>query len=178
MVMHAVIYACLELRAAHKLEAAMIDRVTVTGDALLEKRADRIETNARDTRVSTHHAAAAAFLWGRAGIAEFSDPKAMSDEAAAFRSKVSAQRDDSLPQGAARVQVRLKDGRELETTVLAARGSLQQPLTDRDIEAKVRELVHGAGTGLDADRVIGCVWDLDQAPNINGLLAAVVARRT
>ena len=42
VVLHAVIDACLELRAAHRLDAATIDSVVVSGDALLLARGDRV----------------------------------------------------------------------------------------------------------------------------------------
>ena len=46
--------------------------------------------------------------------------------------------DPKLPRGAASVTVTLDDGRVLTRTVLHARGSLQRPLSDREIEEKVR----------------------------------------
>ncbi|MEZ5854199.1 MAG: MmgE/PrpD family protein [Hyphomicrobiaceae bacterium] len=177
IVMHAIIDACLDLKARHAIDAGAIQSITVSGDGLLEARGDRVIGNARDTRVSVHHSAAAPFLWGKAGIEEFSDPKAMSDEAKALRAKVAFVRDDAITRGGARVVVRMRDGASHETTVLAARGSVEKPMTDGDLESKVRDLVRHAGTGLDSERIIGSVWDLDTAQNIHGLLAAVVARR-
>lgn len=177
IVMHAVIDACLELRERHGIASDAIALVTVSGDALLLARGDRQVHNERDSRVSIHHTAACAFLWGRAGVPEFAEPKAMSAEAIAFRSKVRAVRDDTMPMGAARVQITLADGSKHETTVLHARGSSQKPLTDADIGAKVHELVTLAGTGLDADRIVANVWGLDSAPGVTGLMAATISRQ-
>jgi 2-methylcitrate dehydratase PrpD len=177
IVMHAIVDACLDLRARHGLVADDIAAVTVAGDALLLSRGDRPVENERDARVSIHHSVAAPMLWGRFGIGELEPARVLSPEAQAFRAKVKPERDDSLPRGAARVTVRLRDGTTHETTVHAARGSLQKPMTDADLEAKVRDLVTLAGTGLEPDRVIAAVWELDQAPTVNTLLAATVARR-
>ncbi len=176
IVMHAIVDACLELKARHELTADAIASVTVAGDALLLSRGDRPVQNERDARVSIHHSVAAPMLWGRFGVGELEPARVLSPEAQAFRALVHPERDDSLPRGAARVTVRLRDGATHATTVLAARGSLEKPMTDADIEAKVRELVTLAGAGLEADRVIAAVWQLDQAPTINPLLAATVAR--
>ncbi len=177
IVMHAVIDACLELRERYAIATGSIASVTVSGDALLLARGDRQVHNERDSRVSIHHTAACAFLWGRAGVPEFAEPKAMSAEAIAFRAKVRAVRDDNMPIGAARVRIALHDGSEHETTVLHARGSSQKPLTDADIGEKVHELVTLANTGLDADRIIANVWGLDSAPGVTGLLAATISRQ-
>ncbi len=177
IVMHAVIDAGLELRAKHGINPGAISSVTVRGDALLMARGDRIIANHRDTRVSIHHAAATALLWGRGGIPEFSDPKAMSSEAVAFRAKVEAVRDDSLPRGAARMVVRMANGAEYQTTVLHARGSFEKPLTDGDLEAKLRELVEHAGTGLDAGAIIAGVRGLDRNPGVADLMAVAATRK-
>ncbi len=177
IVMHAVLDACLELRDRLQIDPARIATVAVSGDALLLARGNRPVANGRDARVSIHHCAAAAFLWGRAGVPEFSDDRVMSPEAIAFRSKVTAAEDASMPVGAARVVVHLTDGASHEATVLHARGSIVKPLSDDDIGAKVHELVALAGTRLDAERIIDSVWELDRAPGVTTLLAATVARQ-
>lgn len=177
IVMHSIIDAGLQLRTEHRLDPAAIASVTVSGDALLMARGDRLVANHRDSRVSIHHSAAIALLWGKAGIPEFSDPKAMLPEIVAFRAKVKATRDDSLPMGAARMVVCMTDGREFATTVLSARGSFEKPLTDTDIESKVRDLAASAGTGLDAKRIITGIWGLDRAPSIAALMATSAASK-
>jgi 2-methylcitrate dehydratase PrpD len=73
IVMHAVIDACLDLRAAHRLDPAEIVTVSVAGNALLLARGDRVVANVRDARVSIHHCAAVALRFGAAGVNEFSD---------------------------------------------------------------------------------------------------------
>lgn len=177
IVMHAIVDACLELKARHGIAAGAIESVTVSGDVLLLARGDRAVRNERDARVSIHYSVAAPFLWGAFGVAELAPDKVMSPEAIALRGKVKAERDDSLPQGAARVVVRLANGTTHETTVLSARGSSEKPLTDADLEAKVREQAALAGTGLDASRIAAGVWGLDAASDVNALMAAVVSRK-
>ena len=41
----------------------------------------------------------------------------------------------------------------------------------------MRDQVRLAGTGLDAGQIIGSVWGLDRADNVNALMAATVARK-
>ncbi|MDX2157957.1 MAG: MmgE/PrpD family protein [Hyphomicrobiaceae bacterium] len=177
IVMHSIIDACLELRERHAIQPEAIDSVTVSGDALLLARGDRLVRNARDTRVSIHHSAAAPLLWGKAGVAELAGPQAMSQEAIAFRGKVKAALDASIPQGGCQVVVVMKDGKQHAATVLAARGSIEKPMTDKDIEGKVASCVAEAGTGLEAGRICAAVWELERAPTVNALLAATVARQ-
>jgi 2-methylcitrate dehydratase PrpD len=113
IVMHAVIDACLTLRRDHALTAADIAEITVSGDQLLLDRGDRAVTNDRDARVSIHHCAAVSFLFGAAGLKEFSEETVHDSEIVALRSLTHARLDASSPRGAATATVRTKDGRGL-----------------------------------------------------------------
>jgi len=177
IVMHAIVDACLDLKARHRIEPKDIASVTVAGDRLLHARGDRVVRNEKDARVSIHYSVAAPFLWGGFGVTELDPGRVMSSESAALRAKVKPVLDESMPQGAARVAVTLANGTVHETTVDAARGSLQKPMSDAEIEAKVLDLVRQAGTGLDAERIIGSVWALDSADSVNALMASTVARK-
>lgn len=168
IVFHAVIDACLELSAQLNLALDAIDQVTVAGDMLLLARGDRAVRNERDARVSIHHSAAVAFVRGRAGVADFDMSAVLDPALRAFRTRVRAERDDSLPRGAARVTVRLSDGQTVAHTVLAARGSAESPLTDAELEAKYRDNADLAGVG-NADAQIAGLWAIDRTPDITAL---------
>lgn len=171
IVFHAVIDACLQLRARLDVPPEAITAVTVAGDTLLLARGDRVVRNARDSRVSIHHSAALGLLRGRAGVADFELPAVTDPAMAAFRAKVTAALDATLPRGAARVTVRLADGRTAETTVVTPRGSEAKPLTDAELEAKYHE---NAALGGCADRAaaqIAAIWALEEAPDLGPLMA-------
>ncbi len=165
IVFHAVIDACLDLRARLGVAPEAIEHVVVAGDALLLARGDRIVRNERDARVSIHHSAALGFVRGRAGVVDFEGPAVDDPALGAFRAKVRAERDDSLPRGAARVTARLADGRSVAGTVLAARGSEGKPLTDAALERKYRDNASLGGVA-NADAQIAALWALDRAPDI------------
>jgi len=174
IVMHAVIDGCLDLRAAHQLDPGGIAAVTVTGDALLLARGDRVVSNERDARVSIHHGAAVALLYGVAGVKEFSGAAVLDQAVVALRAKVIAKRDDTLPVGAARVRIDCIDGRSFSAEVTDARGSLARPLSDSDIEAKLRACVREGSQGVDGDAVIEAVWELEGQPSLTRLVRALV----
>jgi 2-methylcitrate dehydratase PrpD len=170
IVMHAVVDACLALRRDHSLTAADIVEITVSGDQLLLDRGDRTVTSDRDARVSIHHCAAVSFLFGAAGLKEFSDETVHAPEIVALRSLTHARLDASSPRGAATATVRTKDGRSLTATVLHPIGSAERPLSDQDIEAKVRDSArHGEFQG-SIDDVIAAVWRLDTMETIGPLI--------
>lgn len=168
IVFHAVIDACLALRG--KLKVDDIASITVQGSALLLARGDRPVGNARDARVSIHQCAACALLLGAAGVPEFADATVFRSDIVALRQKVRAALDASLADGAARVTIRLMSGEELSEIVMAAKGSLADPLSDRDIEAKLREGARLGGTDWDIERVIDHVWRLDTLADVSEMM--------
>jgi 2-methylcitrate dehydratase PrpD len=168
IVFHAVIDACFNLRAGLNIDD--IVSTTVEGSALLLARGDRPVRNERDARVSIHHCAACALLLGAAGVPEFSEATVLRPDIVALRQKVTAALDASLPDGAARVTIQLRSGSVLSETVMEAKGSLAAPLSDRDIEAKVRDCARLGGADWDIDRVIDGVWRLDTLADVSGLM--------
>jgi 2-methylcitrate dehydratase PrpD len=173
IVMHAVIDACLALRRDHAVTAAEIAEIIVSGDQLLLDRGDRTVSNDRDARVSIQHCAAVAFLFGAAGLKEFSEATVHDPAVVALRALTKARVNVASPKGAATVTVRTIDGRLPESSVLHARGSTAQPLSDHDIEAKVRELARHGGFRGPVDDVITAAWRFDTLATIDPLIAAL-----
>jgi 2-methylcitrate dehydratase PrpD len=167
IVLHSVIDACLDLRREHGLAADDVAGVTVLGNALLLARGDRAVANERDARVSIQHSVAVCLLFGAAGVREFSAEIVSRPEVAALRTLVRPVLDAALPTGAATVRIETHDGRTLCATVTHARGSLEQPLTDRDLEDKVRAL---GGACAEIDAVIDLIWRLDTPADLTRLM--------
>ena len=170
IVFHAVIDACLALRGKLGQRIDDIESITVQGSALLLARGDRPVRNQRDARVSIHHCAACALLLGAAGVPEFSDATVFRPDIVALRQKVRAALDGSLPDGAARVTIQLISGEKVSEIVMEAKGSLADPLSDRDIEAKLSDGARLGGTDWEIERVIDDVWRLDTLADVSGLM--------
>ena len=169
IVFHAVIDACFALRGRiGRIDE--IESVTVQGSALLLARGDRPVSNERDARVSIHHCVALGLLVGAAGVSEFGRETVFRADIARFREKVRAELDSSMPDGAARVGIRLASGEIITETVTSPRGSLADPLGDRDIEAKLREGVRTGGSDWNAERIIEAVWQFETCDDIPGLM--------
>ena len=170
IVFHAVIDACFKLRQVIEGQVDQIEAVTVQGSALLLARGNRPVRNERDARVSIHHCVACGLLVGAAGVSEFARETVVRPDIAKFREKVRAKLDSSMRDGAARVSVRLASGETVTETVMSPRGSLVDPLGDRDIEAKLRDGVRTGGSNWDAERIIEAVWQIDKCDDIPGLM--------
>ena len=170
IVIHAVIDACFELRARLNQRVDEIVAIIVQGSALLLARGDRPVRNERDARVSIHHCAACALLFGKAGVPEFTEAIVFRPDIMSLRQKVRAELDTSLPDGATRVCIQLTSGEMLSEIVMAARGSLAAPLCDLDIEEKLRECSRLSATSWNADIIIEDVWRLDTIADVSNLM--------
>ena len=170
IVFHAVIDASFKLRARLNQRSDDIVSITVQGSPLLLARGDRAVHNQRDARVSIHHCVACALLLGSAGVPEFSEAMVFQPGIVSLRRKVRAELDATLPDGAARVRIRLASGEMLSETVMAARGSLADPLSDDDIGAKLRDCSRLSGTAWNPDAIISDVWRLEGLTNLSTLM--------
>jgi 2-methylcitrate dehydratase PrpD len=173
IVMHAVVDACLCLRREHALSAANIADITISGDQLLLDRGDRLVNNERDARVSIHHCAAVALLFGAAGLREFSEPVVRDSAVIALRARTKAVLDPASPRGAATAIVRTTDGRTLLATVVHARGSTEDPLSNHELAAKLRDLADYGGFSGAVDDIIAAVWQLNAAASTDTLLRSL-----
>ena len=170
IVFHAVIDACFKLRAKLDQRLGEIVSVMVQGSALFLARGDRPVHNERDARVSIHHCVACGLLLGAAGVQEFSAAMVFRPDIVALRQKVRAKLDASLRDGAARVGILLASGEMLSETVMDARGSLADPLSDLDIEAKLHDGAQLSGTAWNANVIIEEVWCLDKVADLSRLM--------
>lgn len=175
VVVNAVIDACIEIRDTLQPQPDEIVSIHVRGDHLLIQRADRPHvTTGRMSQISAQHAAAVTLLWGKPGLEAFGD-RAVADEAVrSLRMKVSMMPDRHMPAGAAEVSIVLQDGRTMKRTVLAARGSLQAPLTRGDVEEKFVSLSSGVLAASHRHTIIETVWELEKLRDMS-LLTRLLA---
>ena len=177
IVLHAVIDACLELRREPGFSVEAIEDILVRGHPLLGQRANRPSvTSGREAQVSAQHSVAVALLFGAAGLAEFSDTAVSNPETLAVRSKVRLADDASMSIEAAEVVIAFSGGRTLTKRVEQARGGELHPLTDTDLEYKLRELAEFGGSGCQTQPLIDAIWSLDSNPDAGRLMTLAAVR--
>jgi len=152
-----------------------VARVVVRGNPLLADRTDRPNVSSgRLSQVSVQHAVAAALLRGRAGLDEFSDLCVNDPAVVAQRGKVEVVRDASFATIAAAVEITGNDGKVHRLSTKAARGSDVNPMSDRDLEQKLRNLAAGWNAKYDAQPLIDAIWSLDKNPDVASLCLLTV----
>jgi 2-methylcitrate dehydratase PrpD len=174
VVLFPVIDGCLDLRERYRLSADQIAAVTVRGHPLLRIRTDRPDVTAgRAAKVSVQHSVAVAFIYGSAGLAQYTDQCVSEPAVLNLRRKITVEEDANVPVETAYVTVETTDGRRLERHVTEARGTMARPMTDAELAAKFSSLVEYAAPTLDAERLVAAIWGIEGEGN-----AARIARMT
>ena len=167
-VIHPVLDCVLDWQRDHP--ATEVTRVVVHGNPLLGVRADRPDVSTgRESQVSVQHAVAVALVTGQAGIDQFTDASVRDPRVRALRSKVELVRDDAFATIAAAIDITTADGRFHRMQQKAARGSDANPMSDRDLEHKLRSAAAGWDSRHDIAPLIEAIWALDQSADVSGL---------
>jgi len=178
IVVHPVIDAALALRQDAGFSPDDIERIVVRGHPLLAARADRPGvTTGREAQVSAQHSVAAALIYGEAGLAQYTDACVRDPAVLALRAKVEVERDPTIDVAGASLRVWRTDGASRTIDIAAARGSLARPLSDGELETKLRTLAAGWCAGHDVEPLIEAVWRLDSIPDAGAVLALTVPGR-
>jgi 2-methylcitrate dehydratase PrpD len=167
-VFHAIIDACIQLRAVLPVTESDVLAVRVQGNQLMLDRGSREVVTDRDARVSIAHAAAIGLLRGRGLPEDFTAATVADPDLRALRLKVRAELAAEMPTGAAAVTLTTRAGRSETVLVRHARGSVEQPLSDRELEAKFR--AGALASAARSDEQIRRLWSLDSAAQLAALL--------
>ncbi len=172
---HATIDAARALRAAAAPAAAAIDEVRCRVHPLVLRVADhRAPRTGLEAKFSVAFCAALGLVRGEAGEDQFADARLGDPDVARVMARVRPEADAALDVGAARVTVRLADGRVLDERVSAARGTPANPPTRADVEDKFRRLAAGALPRERVDALLAALRGLRDVPDLAplGALAA------
>jgi len=141
IVIHPSIDACVRLRA-QGVTPQQVERIELRVHSLvLELTGKKAPKDGLQGKFSVYHGCAAGLIYGRAGEEEFSDAVVNDAQVIALRNKVQAGVDDGIDEAAAQVTAVLRDGRRVEVRIDHAMGSLQNPLSDAQLDSKFGSLV-------------------------------------
>jgi 2-methylcitrate dehydratase PrpD len=171
IVIHPTIDAATQLRA-QGVKPEDLERVELRVHSLvLELTGKKEPQDGLQGKFSVYHGFAAGLMFGRAGEGEYDDAIVTREDMVALRRKVVATVDDSIAEEAADVTAILKDGRKVHVRVDHAIGSLERPMTDPDLEAKLHGLADAVIGAHKASDLIAACWSLGKAPNVRALVA-------
>jgi 2-methylcitrate dehydratase PrpD len=169
IVIHPSIDACVQLRGKGVMPE-QVERIELRVHSLvLELTGKKEPKDGLQGKFSVYHGCAAGLLFGRAGEEEFADAIVNDPRVIELRRKVHATVDDSIAEEAVQVTAVLKDGSCVEVRVDHAIGSLQNPLSDAQLEAKFGALVAPVLGEARANEITHACWSLASLPHLRAL---------
>jgi 2-methylcitrate dehydratase PrpD len=105
-----------------------------------------------------------ALIDGAAGERQYSDQAVRNPQVIAVRDKVNAIVDPAIKPEQVDMTITLKDGRTLHKYVGHAIGSLEVPMTDRQLEAKFLDLADGILPAARARKLMELCWQVEGLP--------------
>jgi 2-methylcitrate dehydratase PrpD len=166
IVMHPAIDAGIQLRNENKLTADQIERIDLKVHPLvLELTGKKTPREGLEGKFSIYHAVAVALVEGAGGEKQFSDRAVNDPTIVALRSKVIPVITPGIDAAQVDMTVVLKDGRTLHRHIEHAVGSVEKPMTDKELETKFADLADGIIPSDAIRRVMDACWNVETLPN-------------
>lgn len=176
IVIHPSIDACAQLRG-QGVTPDQIESVELKVHSLvLELTGKKEPVDGLQAKFSVYHGCAAGLTFGRAAEEEFADSIVSRDDMVALRRKVVATVDDSIDEASADVTAVLKDGRRVHVFVEHAIGSLKNPMSNAQLEAKFHGLSDAILGQSQTSELIQACFTLGQAANVSAMVALAKPR--
>jgi 2-methylcitrate dehydratase PrpD len=162
------------IAASDRVEAAEVTAVTLRCHPLVPELMGTVQpTDGLRSRFSARHGVAVGLLFGRAGLAEFSDAVATAPEVARVRGLITLDPDPGVARDAAVLRIETRSAEPVEVRVEHTRGSVARPLTDAELLDKVRALAGPVLGDAAADHIRQAVDGLPAAPDVSRLFATL-----
>jgi len=177
---HPTIDLMLKLVTEHDIDPDAIDAVKVfAGTNILNPIRYPIAANHLQAKFSLPAALAMIALMRKAGKREFSDEFVGSPRMQAMQQRISTELDPEIEKLGfdkmrSRIAIRLKDGRTFEGWADERyRGGPENPLSDADLDAKVRSCCEGVLDAKAQSALIDAAWSVTQLPDASKLMQLI-----
>ena len=165
VVLHPTIDACLQLREQYGLRPADIERIDLSVHPLvLELTGKKTPQTGLEGKFSVYFAAAVAIAAGSVGVRQFTDEAVRDPATVALRDRVVATVDPGIREEQVRAVVTLKDGRRVEKFIEHVLSSVENPLSDQQLEGKFLDLADGVLGSERARALLELCWRIEELP--------------
>jgi 2-methylcitrate dehydratase PrpD len=173
VVLHPLIDAVIAIRAREHIDPAAVSAIELRLHPLVLTITGVTEpTSGLQSKFSFRHSAAVALADGAAGIAQYSDARAVDPVVAALRRKVTAVADESLRRDEAHAVI-VAGGTRHAAHVAHASGTTDNPMSDGAIAAKFLANATPVIGAERARKACDLVWSLDEVADVRELIALV-----
>ncbi len=172
VVNHPLIDAMVALKNEVGIDPEGVQSVTARVHPLVLELVDRPNPRVGlEGKFSYQHSMAVGLVDGSAFPAQYSDARVADPVIAGLRDKIQATIDESMAEDASEVTITLRNGQEHTQRIEHATGAPENPMTDAQLNDKFKALVGDVFPSAEVERMLSALWDLDQAPDVAGVIA-------
>jgi 2-methylcitrate dehydratase PrpD len=169
--LHPAIDAALELTKDPRFVLADIEAIEVRMLPFAASVTGRTHPGpGSEARFSAAHCVAFSLHAGYLGLDSFSSVAVNDQEVRRLRGMVTVVPDDSVGKRGAHLRITLRDGSTLEHRVHANRGTPENPLSDADLDAKLRSIAVPRLGVQAANELLAECWDCDLSTRASDVL--------
>ncbi|MBT8550278.1 MmgE/PrpD family protein [Polynucleobacter paneuropaeus] len=170
IVIHPAIDACAQLRA-QGVKADDVERIELRVHPLvLELTGKKTPKTGLEGKFSVYHGCAMGLMFGQAGEGEYDDDLVNRADVVALRAKVNATTDTNISEASVDVTAILKDGKEVHVFVKNAIGSVENPMSDTNLEQKFTSLAEPIIGKQKTAQLISALWNLGKAADLKQII--------
>jgi len=170
IVIHPAIDACAQLRA-QGVKADEVERIELRVHPLvLELTGKKTPKTGLEGKFSVYHGCAMGLMFGQAGEGEYADDIVNRPDVVALRAKVNATTDTSISEASVDVTAILKNGKEVHVFVKHAIGSVENPMSDANLEQKFTSLAEPVIGKQKTAQLIAALWNLSKAADLKHII--------
>jgi 2-methylcitrate dehydratase PrpD len=175
LVVHPAIDGCIDLYRDYHPDPDAIKAVRVRVAPLVIDLCNKKDiTRGLEGKYSIYHSSAVGLVRGKAGLKEYTDEAVNDPLIKRVRERVTAISDASITEDQAHIEVDLQDGRKLVRFVEQSLGNIHLPLSDKQLEEKLRDQCMPQLSSAQVDRLIELCWKIDQLSDVNEVMKAAV----
>jgi 2-methylcitrate dehydratase PrpD len=175
IVNHPTIDGAIQIHDAHRIDPQSVAAVRLRVAPLVMDLCNQQNiTTGLQGKFCVYHGAAVGLVRGKAGLAEYTDEAVNDPEVKRVRERTTAVGDGSITEDQARIEVELVGGQTIDLFVKTSLGNLNQPMTDRQLNAKFRDQAVLALPAAQVDTLLDLCWRIDGLSDVNEVVAAAV----
>jgi 2-methylcitrate dehydratase PrpD len=170
IVAHPAIDAAIRLRGLG-VDASDISSITLDVHPLVFELTGKLEPkDSFQAGISVYHSVAVGLLDGKAGPGQYALERVLDENVINLRKKIKAVRSDKMNVDQTVLRAELKSGKSMEIFVEHVIGSPDNPLTEKGLKEKFRDLTAAYLSKDKQERIIQLTWRLDQQPNLHEIV--------
>jgi 2-methylcitrate dehydratase PrpD len=176
IVLHPAIDAAIQLRNTNNIKVDQVERIDLrVNPYVIELTGKKAPKTGLEGKWSIYHCVAAAVIDGSAGVKQFTDNVVRDTVFVALSERVFPVIDPMIKTDQVDLTIKLKDGRIFNKFIEHALGSMERPMTDKQLEAKFADLTDGILSPSATQRLMDSCWNVETLTNAADIIRASVA---